>query len=41
MINPFEEQSQFYKKEAQKWKIISIVVGVIGFIIFLLLFGNC
>lgn len=39
--NPFERQAQFHKKEAQKWRSINIVVGVIFVIVFFLLFGTC
>lgn len=40
MKNPFEEQSEMWKKEAQKWSNTSKVVGVI-FIIILFLALYC
>lgn len=38
MKNPFEEQAKYHKREALKWKVASIVAGIIGFMIFLALF---
>lgn len=38
--NPFEEQAQYHKKEAQKWSTASKIVGVI-FIIVLFQLCSC
>ncbi len=39
--NPFEKQAMFHKKEAQKWRVASIIAGVVFVIVFFLLFGTC
>lgn len=40
MRNPFEEQAQFHKKEAQKWSKTSKIVGIV-FIIILFILYSC
>src|SRR5574343_153088 len=41
MKNPFERQALFHKKEAQKWRKINIILGIILFFVIISLFTCC
>ena len=32
MENPFDKQVEYHKKEMEKWRIVSIVLGIILFL---------